>query len=315
MPPATPSPGSTAPLTVHVVSNRSRAPLAGASITLDQGTGIETTTGVFAATCPTGYRSVGITRSGFLPRRVSVPVGGGYPGEVTLDLIDTSAPFDTQGYRDMLFDGQTQLGADFYKLRQSPLVRIYDTTPGGVPVPPALIGQVAATIAEGVPLWSGSTLTVRGTEVRSGSGAAELGTNDTILGGTTGVLTVQFQDELTIGGRRVVGVGWLQNFGLDSGFRVQLNAVLSPEITLSAAGRATVLHELGHAMGFLHHGMPVGALRQDPVGGISAVEADIARIAYARDSGLRWEDDMVGSPVISAAPLRSRPNPRRMVQP
>ena len=57
---------------------------------------------------------------------------------------------------------------------------------------------------------------------------------------------------------------------------------------------------------------PAGAIGGE---GSGMAEIDIGTIAYARDSGLRWPDDMVGIPVATANPASSGRNPGSIVQP
>lgn len=263
---------------------------------------VETLTGMPVAQATLDLGSLGSTTTGadgrFFFERESAPGGGTYPitvrapGFVTrgvrvtwqsgdrtglvFDLIRDAQPFSLAFYRELVRDGAEAPGAleTLVRWTTAPSFYIRTVDDGGRPVASDVVASVRAAIARGVPEWTGME-------------AAAIQVGAEARGSVRGWVRVNFvRTSGDFCGRAFVGgnpgVIELTLEGCECG-----SHQIAPD---------TVLHEVGHAMGFWHVNdrrsvMYAGGAFSCANPQLSTAEAHHAAIAYRRPVGSRDIDE------------------------
>jgi hypothetical protein len=223
---------------------------------------------------PTDPYKLTVTSAGFVPRETWVNWERGARTDVTLDIIRDAAPFSMDFYRQLVRGTFDQPGAPWPVLRWDMAPKFYLKTvdQNGRPIEPEVLSVVQDAVHRAVPAYTGGRLHAdvleSGTEVR-----AE-------IDGWINIDIVRDPDE-----RRTCGTAFI---GRNPGTITLFNDVCS--CGSRKIPGATVMHEVGHALGFFHVSDENSVMYpfipgNCPPGDLSPNEVYHAAIAYSRPRG------------------------------
>jgi len=234
-----------------------------------------------------------VSAPGFITREVWVGWIFGVRNDVTLDVIRDAPPFSMDFYQQMVRGMYDQPGAPWTVLRLATSPKFYVRTvdQDGRAIEPEVLDVVRDALQRGVPAFTAGKLTAAaiesGTDVRpdasgwinvdilrtSDSDAFACGT--AFIGANPGRITL-YDDVCNCGSRKIPG--------------------------------ETVMHEVGHAMGFFHVSDRKSLMYPTvsgycPVGDLSPAEKYHSAIAYSRPRGNTEPDnDPSTSKFLNAGP-------------
>jgi hypothetical protein len=263
-----------------VVETISRAPIPGARIipAWDLGAVPAGSDGLFRLTStaspPTSPYRLSLTADGFVPHDVWVNWQKGERTGITLDMVRLSAPFSMEFYRQFVRGTYDQEGAPYgiSRLDFSPKFYIRTVDQDGRPIEPEVLDTIRDGIARAVPAFTANTLSAAAIE----SGTEQRAQAD-------GWINVDVQRDRNERQR----CGWAY-IGANPGSITLMDDVCSCG-SRKIAG-ATVMHEVGHALGFFHVSDRTSLMYPYiagtcPPGDLSAAEKFHSAIAYSRPRG------------------------------
>ncbi len=276
-------------ITGTVIANPSGAAVEAARMSIDDSpdsilTGLNGTFRVEGA--GSQDRRITVAHDGFLTRETNVRGGVSKTG-VVIDLIAEAAPFELAFFREFARgEGQAlpNPGERNLALRvwnEVPSFYVKTTDQAGNDVPPSVVERVIATIAAGVPVWSGG---------RFGTPIFELGEGEPT--NRSGWVHIYFHvnDPNKRGSSAGVGPGSPQ---LAAYIRFDLTDTFCGTLAFEGLHVSSILHELGHVMGYFHPSPP-GLMAGDRcIGGLEQIterERFHAKLAYSRVNGNRDPD-------------------------
>jgi len=273
-PPAAPSPPPASPnrwsISGRIVTTLTGMSVAGATLVFADGLGTVSTdaSGAFrfeSTTVPrfTPYQLT-LSAPGYVTRDAQVMWQRGDRTDVVVDVIRDSAPFSLAFYRQLVRNGYEEPG-NLQILRrwtEPPkfYVRTIDETTGRA-VEPEVLTVVQDWLRRGLDLW---------TQGRWQVSVLETGTD--ARPDTVGWVMVRFiRTGENICGRAVIGgnPGWI----VLNNDRCNCGSVKVPP--------STVVHELGHSLGFYHVPPGSGVMRAQNPGGCFPTEPSVAEIYHA----------------------------------
>ena len=221
-----------------------------------------------------------VSGSGLITREVWVTWERGARTDVTLDAIRDAAPFSMEYYRQLVRGTYDQPGAPWPVLRWTTSPKFYVKTvdQNGRAIEPEVLVVVLDALARAVPAYTGGTLNAAAIETGTGlRPEAE---------GWINVDIVRNPNERSICGTALIGA--------NPGTITLYNDVCS--CGSRKIPGATVMHEVGHALGFFHVPDRNSVMfpfipGNCPPGDLSAAEKYHSAIAYSRPRGNREPDN------------------------
>ncbi len=238
-----------------------------------------------------------VSAGGFVPREQWIARQTGARNDITLDLIREAAPFSMDFYRQLVRGTFDRTDGPWPVLRWNDAPSFYVKTvdQNGRPIEPEVLLVVRDALARAVSVYTGGVYSARtietGTETR---------------GEVSGWINVDFIRDPNE--RRLCGLSYV---GRNPGEITLYNDVCSCG-SVKVPG-ATVMHEVGHALGFFHVSdnrsvMYPFAPGNCPPGDASQAERHHAAIAYLRPRGNTDPDnDPSNARLLDAADVTGPP--------